>query len=263
MDSKNLFRSTVYYYSKYRLNYPSEFLNLLLKELNLDKQDRLLDVGCGTGQASFPLHKQFSQIVAIDSNKAMMTEGEKNALKLDISNIQWLELLAEDISPDLGLFDLIIFGNSFHWMNPQIVLEKCEKIIDNEGAITIIGSNSFWNRTSIWEKKIIEIVQKWLGKDRKAGSGLFPEQTKSFEDYLTESCFSNITKGRMEIIHQWSIDQIIGMLYSTSYANKAILKDKVDLFEKDIRKNLLALNPKGEFASNIEYYYIIARNTNN
>jgi hypothetical protein len=57
----------------------------------------------------------------------------------------------------------------------------------------------------------------------------------------------------------WSIDQIIGYLFSTSYASKSVLGDRAPAFEEDLREALSRLSADGWFEKEIEHTAIIAR----
>ena len=48
-----------------------------------------------------------------------------------------------------------------------------------------------------------------------------------------------------------SIDEIVGHLYSTSYASRAVLGDRVQAFERDVRERLTRLAPDGRFEKSV------------
>lgn len=69
MDDKELFKNTAYYYTKYRMGYPSEFFTYIIHFFNLNGKGRLLDLGCGTGQLTIPFAKYFEEVIGLDPNK--------------------------------------------------------------------------------------------------------------------------------------------------------------------------------------------------
>ena len=52
---KDLFRGTAWYYARYRSGYPEAFFKLVRNKFELSKVDRVLDLGCGTGQIAIPV----------------------------------------------------------------------------------------------------------------------------------------------------------------------------------------------------------------
>ena len=43
----------------------------------------------------------------------------------------------------------------------------------------------------------------------------------------------------------WTIDSMIGNLYSTSFCSRRLLGDRVEAFERDLRSAILAVEPSG------------------
>ena len=70
--------------------------------------------------------------------------------------------------------------------------------------------------------------------------------------------FAAIDVVDIPVRERWSIDDIVGYLYSTSYASKIILGDRAPAFEHDIRHALHTLNPDGQFEKITEYTAILA-----
>ena len=59
--------------------------------------------------------------------------------------------------------------------------------------------------------------------------------------------------------HVWTMDGIIGYLFSTSFASRAVLGDKAEGFERDLRARLSRLSPEGRFEDEIEHSVISAK----
>ncbi|GAB1155374.1 hypothetical protein YWY31_13990 [Paenibacillus illinoisensis] len=52
MENKETFNSIANEYEKYRPTYPNEMYNDIFDYSNLDREDKILEIGCGTGQAT-------------------------------------------------------------------------------------------------------------------------------------------------------------------------------------------------------------------
>ncbi|MFW9917269.1 MAG: class I SAM-dependent methyltransferase, partial [Candidatus Thorarchaeota archaeon] len=224
LSSEDLFKSTTPYYAKYRLPYPSELFERLKSSFGLNASKRVLDLGCGTGQLSIPLSSSVKEVVAIDTSAEMIEEGRKQAQLAARTNIAWREMAAETISPELRSFHLALFGGSFHWMDRALVLERCYEILEPGGGIAIIsGGSSIWRGKQAWEKTAVKVIQKWLGQARRAGGGTFPTDFPRHEELVARSQFRNMITGEIKRSHVWTLEAFIGLLYSTSFANKALL----------------------------------------
>jgi hypothetical protein len=49
----------------------------------------------------------------------------------------------------------------------------------------------------------------------------------------------------------WTVDGIIGLLYSTSFAARRLFGDEAGAFEEDVRQALFHLRPEGTFREEI------------
>ena len=85
----------------------------LLNMMNPSKNQKLIDVACGTGDiAKFFLNNvnKFSEITCVDPNKGMLNKG-KEKLK-NFKNLRWINASAENLPVKDNLFDFytISFG---------------------------------------------------------------------------------------------------------------------------------------------------------
>ena len=261
-EYKDTFRGTAWYYARFREGFPDKFFDMVKRKFDLSKSDRVLDLGCGTGQIAIPISSIVKEVVAMDPEPEMITEGKKQAEIQGAENIVWIEGGSDDL-PDmkdtLGNFKLVTMGNSFHWMNQEKTLDELHGMITEDGGIVIAGSGSIWTRVpNDWQSAVQELIKKYLGEERRAGSGTYKAPTRRYEEIIKESQFK-----RMEMwLHHWalssSLDEVIGNLYSTSFVNPHILGDRKEAFEEDIRKMLLRLNPSGTFSSEGDLEAILA-----
>jgi hypothetical protein len=95
----------------------------------------------------------------------------------------------------------------------------------------------------------IDTIKHWLGNERRA---------PLHEDWLKQTPFCALTEVTFVRPHVWTCDSIVGYLYSTSFASRAVLGDEAASFEKDLRARLSKLPPDGQFADEIEYSVISA-----
>ena len=55
----------------------------------LSKEDRILEIGCGTGNATIPLAAYVKEITAIDTSREMLDKAKEKAEKKGKTNIQF------------------------------------------------------------------------------------------------------------------------------------------------------------------------------
>lgn len=255
----DLFAGTASYYARYRPGYPAAVFDRIRAAFQLDGTGRLLDLGCGTGEVVLPLRGDFEQVVGIDASPEMIAEAVRRSSELGVTNVRWLSMPAEQISPELGQFRLVTLGSSFHWMRRDEVLAKSYDLLEPSGGVVILGNpGGIWSgEEDLWEQATRAAVQRWLGSERRTVAGTHIVQGRH-EEAVLRSPFVEMEMGE----HRWQrdvdIETIAGELYSTSYANKTLLGDNAAAFEDDLRTALLSLNPEGRFVQHLSTDYILA-----
>jgi ubiquinone/menaquinone biosynthesis C-methylase UbiE len=189
----------------------------------------------------------------MDPNQEMLFEASEREKEMGVSNIDWVKQRAEEIDVSLGKFRLTTAGVSFHWMNQPPILKKVYAMTDARGGMAIIDDMSpvrGKDKTEDWKMKRRELVIKYLGEERRAGDYLHKEyisEKKPFEELIAESPFRTYDLKIYEYTTERNIEEIIGFLYSTSYANKYLLGDQAEEFENELRTELLKLVPSNKF----------------
>ena len=87
---QQLFGSAVAYYAQYRPGYPQDLVDALAARAGLDGTQRVLDIGCGTGQITIPLARHAQAVMAIDPIPGMLAGGRQAARAAGAGNITWL-----------------------------------------------------------------------------------------------------------------------------------------------------------------------------
>ncbi|HEX9896203.1 MAG TPA: class I SAM-dependent methyltransferase [Dehalococcoidales bacterium] len=250
------FKGTAWYYARYRANYPDIFFEMVKDKFELDRNDRVLDLGCGTGQIAIPISRFVKEVVAMDPEPEMLAEGKIFAKKYKIKNIKWVEGGSEDLadmSTELGKFKLIVIGTAFHWMDREKTLDILYDMTEDGGGIVVV------DRGNLFKEPVIDkVIKKWLGQERRAGSGFYKQPLRRYEEVISESRFKKIEFWEHELSIVNDIDWIVGNIYSSSMANPNVLGDRREKFEKDLRETLLKQNPSGKFTSNDKVTAIIA-----
>lgn len=261
---RDLFKGTAPYYARYRYKYSPAFFQELAARLNLNGQGRLLDLGCGTGQLTLPLAAYFEEAVGLDPEPEMLEQAAIATTEAGITNVRWVEGGSADLPAlenSLGSFRIVTMGNSFHWMDQAATLAQLDRMVDPGGALVLIGtrSSNIFEATEGWAYEIRKVLQKVLGEQRRAGSTTYQGHALTFEEALTQSTFNRVEIFEMDETRYLTAAEIIGFLYSTSYASKAVLGDKQAEFEREVRQTLQKLNPADRFADHVNTGAFLAR----
>jgi len=247
-----LYRGTHQYYAKYRPGIPEEVINIIVKHFDIKPSDRILDIGCGTGQVALAMEGKCREMVCLDPDPEML-KWAKKATKNSKMKLIWLNYDSEDLGKlkkKLGTFKLATICRAFNWMNQEQTLKDLEDLIEEDGGVALLGDKSFWTGNEVWQQAIKKVIQQFLGIERRAGKSVFKAPDKPWDEIMAQSAFRFITIHDVPIIRNWNVESIIGYLFSTSFAAPHLFGNQLERFKEEIKNLLFSLNPKGVFQEN-------------
>lgn len=263
MGHDALFASTVDYYVRYRPDFPARAYEAIADRFQLDGRGRLLDLGAGTGHIALALSHHFETVLAVDVSDEMLVAGRSEATRLGRTNIEWQLARAEEVELPGGSVRLVTIGNALHCMDRDTVLARCHELVEPGGGIALIDMPGMWAPTmelgaEPWLAALRSVIERHLGARRRAGDGYYAPQHDRPEDTLHHSSFVAVQAGSATLDLTWSADEVVGYLYSTSFANRSLLGDRVETFETDLRAALAAAEPSGRFQRRLEASWALA-----
>lgn len=249
----DLFKGTAWYYSRFRPIYPSYLFRFLVNKFSLDGQGNMLDLGCGTGEIASRLYDWFESIIGIDMEYEMLNEAKEFKEQARIPNIEYFNGDLHHFISEMSVSNikLVTMAKSFHWMNREEVLEKLYNLIIPGGGVAIIDNYIPNKEFTLWENKVKEVISKWYGDKRKAGNTIYAHPDKSHASIIENSKFKLEIHNLPSYKYRWTVDSILGNIYSTSYGAKRFLGDNISGFENELRNELLKINNLGLFEEDI------------
>src|SRR6478672_13220809 len=143
------FATTVPLYEKFRPPYPPEFFRAVSRRSGLRKEHRLIDLGTGPGLLALGFAPYVGRIVGVDPEPAMLAAAKSAAERAS----QAFTLIAgktEDLTDDIGRFDVVTIGRALHWMEREPTLARLERLVGPEGAILVCASFSAMEGQNPW-----------------------------------------------------------------------------------------------------------------
>lgn len=230
---------------------------VLIEELGLDGTGRLLDGGCGPGILTVRLAHLFDEAVGLDPDPDMLAEGRRVAGEREIANIRWIQARAEEL-PDTapGPYRAVTFGQSLHWTDEARVVEAVYDLLEPGGGLAMIVHTVEGRprppspgQPPIPHAEIEALVQRYLGRERRAGQGAAPVRTHRFEDVLVRTRFgaseSIFVPGIPDLLRD--SESVLSGYFSFSWAAPHLFGDRVEDFARDVRELLASRSPTGVF----------------
>lgn len=125
---------------------------------NASAAESLLDLGCGTGKIARPMAKVFKRVVAVDPSASMIEMG-RSLENGRATNIEWIEAKAE-AAPLSGLFDVVTFASSIHWMAPEPLFQMLRQHVTANHLIAIISGDEPFEPP--WQADWQQFLEKWV-----------------------------------------------------------------------------------------------------
>lgn len=243
---EDLFKGTAKNYSRYRPLYPASLIRYLIHKFSLDGSGQMLDLGCGTGQLACRFSDWFEKIVGVDTEPEMIKEATSLSKDVRAENMTWFHGDIDTYKEKFdAIFKFVIIAKAFHWMDRAKVLETLYEMIDYGGGIAIIDNFSPNQVFLPWQRKVDEVVKHWYGNERKAGNSTYTHPTISHQTIVSNSKFDLEIYEIPTYEQIWTLDSIIGNVYSTSYGSKRFLEGNVHSFENHLKGELLSLDNSG------------------
>jgi ubiquinone/menaquinone biosynthesis C-methylase UbiE len=259
-DPAELFGSTAPYYARYRPGYPAGLFAHLRDRFVLDGTQRVLDLGCGTGQIALSIASDCAEVIAVDPQPAMLDEGRAAAETARITNVTWIEGSSLTLAQrPVGTVDLVCMGQSFHWMDRPALLEALDALVAPGGGVVIAsGPHPDEVTPPPWQAVIDAVRVRYLGPVRRAGSGTYTHPSERHLEILARSPFAAVeTNTWSQTVHR-DLDQVIGLQLSYSYSSPALLGERQAAFAADLKAALKEANPSGDFTEDLDTESLIA-----
>jgi SAM-dependent methyltransferase len=126
-------------YDQCRPSYPPPLFTDLAALAGLGPRARVLEIGCGTGQATLPLAQLGCIVVAIDLSPDMAAIARRNLAQFPEVTI--VAATFEDWQPTGGTFDAVLSATAFHWLDPEIRMIKASDLLRPGGVLGIISTH--------------------------------------------------------------------------------------------------------------------------
>jgi SAM-dependent methyltransferase len=137
MEARQTFDKVADLYAKVRQGYPAALFGDLGAMGALSPSMRVLEVGCGAGQATVDLADKVRELVALDPG-AQLIEAARQRVE-HAANVAFVVANFEDYPAEPAAFDLIASAQAWHWIPPQVAYPKAADALAPGGWLAVFG----------------------------------------------------------------------------------------------------------------------------
>jgi SAM-dependent methyltransferase len=135
---KTTFDEAASLYDEVRPGYPEDLFDDVVSLSGIPAGGKILEIGCGTGQATVPFARRGYRILCIELGENLAAVARRNLE--GYSNADVRTGAFEESALQEGAFDLAISATAFHWLDPAVAYPKVAGALRDGGSLAL-----FWN----------------------------------------------------------------------------------------------------------------------
>ncbi|HEX6484313.1 MAG TPA: class I SAM-dependent methyltransferase [Ktedonobacteraceae bacterium] len=125
-------------YDQARPGYPEALFDDIVTLSALSPSGRILEIGCGTAQATLPMARRGYHMLCIELGANLAALARHNLAAYPLVSIQTGAFEAWRLEEEA--FDLALSATAFHWIDPAISYQKTAHALKPSGAMAL-----FWH----------------------------------------------------------------------------------------------------------------------
>jgi SAM-dependent methyltransferase len=136
-DLGRVFNEVAELYDSVRPTYPIDLFGDLVAITKLDERSFVLEIGCGTGQATRSLAALGSPVTAVEPGPDLAALARQRLVAFD--NVQVETSSFEDWDDRGRRFDLLVAASSWHWVNRSVGWRRAHEVLNPGGWMALLG----------------------------------------------------------------------------------------------------------------------------
>jgi SAM-dependent methyltransferase len=158
-------------YDRVRPRYPAALFDEWASLAGLRAGSRVLEVGCGTGQATRDLADRGFRVTALELGAELAAVAARRLA--DRPNVQVIRADFESWPLPPEPFDAVLFATSFHWLDPTTRASRAASAVRPGGAVATIRTHHVAGGTEAFFAEAQDCYLRW-DPDTEPGIRLAP-----------------------------------------------------------------------------------------
>jgi SAM-dependent methyltransferase len=228
---RNTFDEVVEFYDEVRPGYPLETIEDVISISNIPQNGRILEIGCGTGQATIPYANRGYFIHCLEIGKNMVSIALKKFQTYP--NVTIENIAFEDWPLQKNAYDMVLSATAFHWIPSKIGFPKAAKVLRESGYLALMSNihpapyTGFFERVQLIYK---EVVPEW--EDPRNGPST-EDRIKLEEKYINSTgLFEKVLVKQYGWSAKFTAEQYLKLLNTFSDHRNLEDNKRTQLFKK-------------------------------
>jgi SAM-dependent methyltransferase len=123
-------------YERARPSYPARLFDDLVELAGLPAAARVVEIGCGTGQATVRLAARGYRITCVELGEGLATVARRRLLPF--AHVEVINADFEMWQPVTAEFDAVVAFTAFHWIDPDVRYAKAASLLRDHGKLAVV-----------------------------------------------------------------------------------------------------------------------------
>jgi SAM-dependent methyltransferase len=238
------FATTVATYEALRPPYPAAFFGEVAQRLGLTQAHSLIDLGTGPGLLALGFARYVGRIIGVDPEPAMIAAAKAAASRAGEA-LTLIESTTEQLSADVGSFDVVTIGRALHWMDRDAVLARLETLVAPSGLILVCSSHPATDGANPWLDGYNTARRAWSDPGLWSDSGSGARVHRDLAAFFRGTPFRLAIEIKVETRHEISTGDLARRVLTYSSSSPEVLGDRVDAMLRDVETRLAAFSRGG------------------
>jgi SAM-dependent methyltransferase len=203
-------------YDEVRPGYPEALIDDVLALSGVPAGGRLLEIGCGTGQATLPFARRGYSILCLELGRnlaALAAERCRPYPQVEVQNVAFEEWPLQPES-----FDLVFSAEAFHWIPTEIGYARAAAALKEGGSLALFWHHSPGEDTPfrraiqrVYEQRAPHLVEHLPGKAQSEAL-----IAKTLADFDASGRFGPVTVRRHPLLETYTTERYLKLLSTYS-----------------------------------------------
>ena len=123
-------------YDRHRPTYPDELIDQACRVAGIGSGDRVLEVGCGSGQLTRGLVARGLHVTVLEPGKSLIALARQNLESA--GEVEFVNAQFEDALLPRAQFAAVFSASAFHWVDPKISWQRAADVLVADGTLALV-----------------------------------------------------------------------------------------------------------------------------